>query len=57
MYLWHLDLDFAYLVIDDTSVQFEAKMVIAITGEGHGVVGDRFGIAEEEFCVVDKYAK
>ena len=32
VYLRHLDFDFAYLVIDDTSVQFETKVVVAITG-------------------------
>ena len=34
VYLSYLDFDFAYLVVDDTSVQFEGKAVIAKTGEG-----------------------
>ena len=38
-------------MIDDTSFQFEAKMAVAIIGEGYDGVGNGFGIAEEEVCV------
>ena len=56
LFLRHLDFDSSYITIDDTSVPFTGKVVVADTGISSGGKGDGCPIQGAEVCLKDKKA-